>query len=83
MPAMIGITVLVGTIITVAFAMLIGSAILGKLQAIVPELNLSTDANNTVNTMFDTVWASMPILPLVVLVLIGGTVLAAIAWFRA
>jgi len=83
MPAMIGITVLVGTIITVAFAMLIGSAILGKLQAIVPELNLSADANTTVNTMFDTVWASMPILPLVILVLIGGTVLAAIAWFRA
>jgi len=63
--------------------MLIGSAILGKLQAIVPDLNLSADANSTVNTMFQTVWASLPILPLVVLVLIGGTVLAAIAWFRA
>ena len=83
MARMIGISILIGTIITVAFSILIGSVIIGKLQAIVPELNLTGKANTTVQGMFSTIWASMPILPLVVLVLIGGTVLAAIAWFRA
>ena len=78
-----GVTVLVGAIITVAFSILIGSVIIGKLQAIIPELNLTGQANSTVQGMFATIWASMPILPLIVLVLIGGTVLAAIAWFRA
>lgn len=82
MAKLLAITAIIGTIITVAFGMIVGAAVLARTKDVTDAMNLSADANNTLTSMYSTIWTSFPLLPLVVLILIGGAILAAIAWFR-
>lgn len=83
MAKLLAIGVIIGTIITIAFSMIVGTAVLAKTKEVTDEMNLSTEANATLTSMYSTIWSSLPLLPLLVLILIGGAILAGIAWFRA
>lgn len=75
--------VIIGAIIATAFAMIIGSIILGETYSVAQGLSLGTDANATVEAMYDIIWPSMQLLPLQILVLVGAAIMAAVGLFLA
>lgn len=79
--------VIIGSIIATAFAMIIGAIILGETHDIAGNIiggNATTSqANATVEAMFDIIWPSLNLLPLQILVLVGAAIMAAVGLFLA
>jgi len=75
--------VIIGAIIATAFAMIIGAIILSETYDVATGLSLGTDANTTVEGMYDIIWPSMQLLPLQILVLVGAAIMAAVGLFLA
>jgi hypothetical protein len=75
--------VIIGAIVATSFAMLIGAVILGETYDIATNLKLSTEANQTVEAMYDIIWPSMQLLPIQILVLVGAAIMAAVGLFLA
>jgi len=73
----------IASIIATAFAMIIGSVILGKTYDVASDLSLGSDANSTVEGMYDIIWPSMQILPIQILVLVGAAIMAAVGLLMA
>jgi len=74
---------IIGAVIATAFGMVIGAVILGETQTIAYDLNMTTQANETVKRMFDIIWPAMRLLPLQILVLVGAAIMAAVGLFLA
>ena len=79
----IAAVIIIGAVIATAFAMVIGAVILGETYDIAADLDMSTDANETIEAMYDIVWPSMRLLPLQILVLVGAAIMAAVGLFLA
>ena len=74
---------IIGAVIATAFAMVIGAVILGETQSIAYDLNMTSEANETIKSMYEIVWPSLRLLPLQILVLVGAAIMAAVGLFLA
>jgi hypothetical protein len=73
---------IVGIIIATAFAMIVGSIILSETYDVAASLDVGTDANATIEGMYDIIWPSMQLLPIAILVLVGAAIMAVVALLR-
>jgi len=74
---------IIAIIVATAFAMIVGSIILSETYDVAATLNLGTDANTTVEGMYDIIWPSMQLLPIAILVLVGAAIMAVVALLRS
>ena len=81
--SMLAVGAIIAVIIATAFAMLVGSIILSKTYDVASDMALSTDANTTVEGMFDIIWPSLQLLPIAILVLVGAAIMAVVALLRS
>lgn len=79
---LISVVAIIGTIVATAFGILLGSIILSETYDVAAGLDMGTDANETVEAMFDIIWPSMQLLPLVILVLVAVAIIAVVALIR-
>ncbi len=79
---LVSVVAIIGTIVATAFGILLGSILLSETYDVAASLDLSTDANATVEAMFDIIWPSMQLLPLVILVLVAVAIIAVVALIR-
>lgn len=79
---LISVVAIIGTIVATAFGILLGSIILSETYDVAAGLDMGKDANETVEAMFDIIWPSMQLLPLVILVLVAVAIIAVVALIR-
>jgi len=80
--SLLAVSAIIAVIIATAFAMIVGSIILSETYDVAATLDLSTDANTTVEGMFDIIWPSLQLLPISILVLVGAAIMAVVALLR-
>ena len=80
--SLLAVGAIIAVIIATAFAMIVGSIILSETYEVAATLDLSTDANTTVEGMFDIIWPSLQLLPIAILVLVGAAIMAVVALLR-
>lgn len=74
---------IIGLIIATAFAMIVGAIILSETYDVAAALDMGTDANETVEAMFDIVWPSLQLLPIQILALVGVAIMGVVALFAS
>lgn len=79
---LISVVAIIGTIIAAAFGILLGSILLSETYDVAASLDLGTDANETVEAMYDIIWPSMQLLPLIILVLVAVAIIAVVSLIR-
>jgi hypothetical protein len=72
------VNVVTGLVVAIV-AIMIGAIIVGQLQSIIPTLNLSTDANNTITNLFTQTWGAFGLLVIVPIVLVAAVVIGILA----